>query len=184
MADRRRAFLPLTLHQLAALKLPNTPEEMDDDESSKPLKLVTQTPPRAVNYSMPHPGYYSPISPDQDVNLQNLTAPTHPFGQHPSAWSSASSFAPSITRTPESAFRPEITANHDTAIKNFRAHLNANRDVPIKENNATLLNYLKSRNFNIEEAAVGYDARMEAIQRTRASRADNEDFVRRFNRRG
>lgn len=158
---------------------------MGDDDGSQPIQNIPQTPPHAVTHNMPQQPW-SPISTPQGVTPRNLAAPNFhvPFGQHPAAWSSTSSFAPSITRTPESAFRPDLIATHGTAVQNLRALLNSSRGVPIQENNATLFNYLKNYNFDIEAAAVGYDTRMEAIARTRARLEDNMDFVRRFNRRG
>lgn len=126
-------------------------------------------------------GNYTPTPPHR--GQRNVTDGSSPFLKHPSALESSVSITPSIFITPESAFNPEIATNRQIALDNFRAYLNAKRAEPVTENNVTLLNYLKSYDWDIEAASENYDARVERIRRTRASPEESAEFIRCFNTR-
>lgn len=160
----------LILSKRAALKLPNTPETMDDGDDPH-----FQRTNRSTSQSL---GYHTPTP----APLKGRGSTTSsPFFQKPAALASSVSLSPSIFGTPASAFKPEATAAQLSTLERFRAYLNAGREEPVTEHDAPLLNYLRSMDWDMEAAAVNYDARLERIKRTRETVAEQVEFVRRFN---
>ncbi|KAL9108124.1 MAG: hypothetical protein Q9227_007100 [Pyrenula ochraceoflavens] len=132
----------------------------------------------------------TPSSSQLDLNLTptrpRAPSQTQPFpslGPSPSQLdlrTPARSRAPSRTATPDSAFRPEVHAARAAALATFRYCVNTGRPVPIRENQETLLNYLKSYDWNVQEAAANYDQRIARIRTSRATREENDAFRQRW----